>query len=142
MDIKLKIYDMLDDAGINVSYADLVLARLDGLGFCAESHHVFTIGFAIMKSYISLKSSCNFITIPQELVMTLVDFSVADVLSCVNASGYLHTYFSDDTPIKSVDIGDTSVSFDYSCSSSIDNFIDALNSNCREAIVCFRRLRW
>lgn len=142
MDIKLQIYSMLDDSNVNSSFADLVLSRLDGLGFSPESHHVFTIGFAIIKTFVNLNCSCNLSAFPQELIPVLVDLSTADVLSSINACSHFQTYFDDDTPIKSVAIGDTSVSFDYSSCESVDNFINALICNSKEAIVCFRKLRW
>lgn len=146
MEVKSQLYSMLASADIDLFIVDDVLSRLQSFGYSPCESDVFTIGFSILKTITSTKNSCALIFIPPELHFSIVDCSCAEILLALKISNKLLSSISLDDNVKSISIGDTSISFDNSSTSSFlnsfDALIDKLFSRGECDVLCFRRLHW
>lgn len=133
MEVKLQVYDMLSDTSIELELVDLLLSRLESFGIELTVDDSFLVGFSIMKSHQAILNFCGIIRVPSELYSTVVDLTVADILSSFKVNGRI------DYSVSSVNIGDTSVSFSSNC---IDDIISQLQINGKDELVCFRKVRW
>lgn len=134
MEIKLKIYEMLADTQVELELVDLLLSRLECFSIELSDSDCFLVVFSLIKSYTEILNFCGVISVPKELYYTLVDLSIADILTSFKACNKLG--FED---VSSVKIGDTSVTFN---GDNIDNVIYKFYSNGKDELVCYRKLRW
>lgn len=133
MEVKLQVYEMLSGTSIELEVLDLLVSRLASFGVELTVEDSFLVGFSLMKSHQAIINFCGIIYIPKELYCTVVDLTIADILASFKANGKL------DYSVSSVNIGDTSVSFNSNC---IDDIISQLQINGKDELVCFRKVHW
>lgn len=143
MEIKTKIYNMIEAYNINFKIVDDILDYIESMGYIPIDNDVFTIGFAILKIDSKIKNTCAITLIPDELHFAFVELCLAEILSSFKATGKLNLAFNLGENIKTVNIGDTSVTFDLSSADiSLQNLIDLLFEKGEVEILCYRKLRW
>lgn len=141
--IKSKVYNIVSDYKIEYKVVNDVLDYFESLGYVTVDDDAFLIGFSIIKIYFKIKNICGINVIPDELNYAFVELSVAEILTSLKASGKLNQCFNLGDNVKTVNIGDTSVTFDLSnAEKSIQNLIDVLSEKGELEVLCYRKLRW
>lgn len=148
IDVKNKVYEMVsastvDTLIIDIKLIDNIFERLISFGYEPKGNDIFTIGFIIIKVDNNVKNICNISTIPTELFTNIVDMCVGEILYNFLSCGKLEDIF-DLNEVKTLNIGDTSVTFDNSISitQQINNLIDNLLHSAERGLLCYRKLRW
>lgn len=126
------------------SLKELVEQRLSGFGFVVDKLDCGEILYCIEKVENRIKNSCNTDVVPTGLLEVATDMVCGEFLNWKNAVGQLGESFSVDAAVKTVQAGDTSVSFDTSMSQSgkFCEFIKYLRSSGEGDLACYRRLKW
>lgn len=137
------VYEVLKDYGIGNRIGDLVIFYLKGLGYESSEIEGFLIGYGIVRVWQKIINVCGILEIPEELESVWVELSVAEILTRLKACGKLGDSFELGDNVKSVSMGDTSVTFDASFSEkSVQTFIDKLLEKGELEILCYRKLKW
>lgn len=148
MDVRTKVYDMVSqsdvDSIVDGKLINDVFYRLIGFGYTPTKSDVFTIGFSIIKVDNNIKNYCNITSIPYELYPTFVELCWVEILSILHSNGKLDEVFESNEVVKTVSIGDTSVTFDNtsSVSEQINNLIVNLTQQAERGVLCFRKVKW
>lgn len=125
--IEIRAGKLLETAGYALTDGDGALIRI-----CAEH-----AGQEIMNF-------CNLTEVPEELLLCAARLTAAEFLRLKKATGALIGFEGVDltVAVKSIQEGDTSVSFDNSSAEKrLDAWIEALES-CRRQLTAYRRLAW
>ncbi len=134
---------MIANYYIKFNIVDDIVSKLESMGYIIDENDVFTIGFAIMKTHTKIKNICGINSIPDELHFAFVELSLGDILHSLKASGKLNSIFNLGDGVKTVNIGDTSITFDASSADkSVDSLINCLLEKGELDILCYRKLRW
>jgi hypothetical protein len=127
---------------------DDVISRLQSLGYTPQDGDGWLINFAIDKAQWTIKNYCNITEIPNGLYKICVDMACGEFLLNKKNSGQL-TGFSvnlSETPLKSLQEGDTNVSFATEGINSADSqytaLIDWLLNYGKDQFVTYRRIKW
>ncbi len=149
IEIKDKVLEMVltstvDTLIIDIKFINDLFERLIAFGYEPTENDIFLVGFSIIKIDSNVKTFCNISNIPTELYTTIIDLCVAEILATLTSSGKLDSDFESNELVKSVNIGDTSVTFDTksSVSEQMNNLIDNLMVKAQRSVICYRKLRW
>lgn len=121
----------------------MVLERLISLG-CNGGSDLLAIDFCIQKVENHIKSYCNIAYIPDELIEIVVDRVCGEFLFSKKQIGQLDNTFNFEAAVKSVQAGDTNVSFDTTQSpeNRFDALLNYLQSRGEGDLICYRKIKW
>lgn len=128
--IAAKTTELLSTAGYKLAEGDSML-----------------IGIGAAHTEVEILHSCNLAAVPEELLTCASRLCAADFLRLKKAAGTLDGFSGIDltAAVKSIQEGDTSVSYDTTGTASaeqrLDAWISALDS-CRRQLIAYRRLAW
>lgn len=129
---------MLDDAK----------ARLQALGYEMQTGDEASLSLAVLKVMQYIKNECNVPAVPDGLEGAAVDMAVSEFLQVKK------TFHPDsitgldlDAAVKQIQTGDTSVTFangegSLTAEQRLDAYLQYLRTSGREALSCYRRIRW
>jgi len=122
-----------------------VIERLESFGYTIKETDNYIIAFSAQKVENTIKNECNVTVIPDGLINIAIDMICGEVLFTKKQTGQLEG-FSLETSLKSVQAGDTTVSFAVEGSMTpeqrLNNLISYLLSNGRGEFVCYRKIKW
>jgi hypothetical protein len=123
-----------------------VISRLESFGYTVTDADSWMIGFAVQKVESSIKNECNVTLIPDGIYYTAVDMACGETLFTKKQSGKLEG-FNLDAALKSVQAGDTTVTFAVGSGSMtpeqrLDSLLSYLMSNGRGEFACYRKIKW
>lgn len=141
MNEKIKL--LISNENISIEFIDLVLKRLEILGYeCVEGDE-FLIAFSIQKIENTIKNECNVTEIPDGLKYIAVDMICGEILLNKKQTNSLGDNFSIDSVLKSVKLGDTTVQLDdESDESKLNVLINHLINYGTDEFICYRKLKW
>ena len=124
---------------------ELVLRRLELLGYTATETDALAIAFSVQKAEFNIKNECNISEIPEELHHTLCDMSCGDFLAVKYHTGQLNLAELDlEGAISSISEGNVSITFDKSTTDEgkFNALVSALSTFGRGNVACYRRFKW
>lgn len=141
MNEKIKL--LISNENISIEFIDLVLKRLETLGYeCAEGDEFIT-AFSIQKIENTIKNECNVTEIPDGLKYIAVDMICGEILLNKKQTNLLGDNFSIDSALKSIKLGDTTVQLDdESDESKLNVLINHLINYGTDEFICYRKLKW
>ncbi len=122
----------------------MIVKRLEGLGYTAQPDDAWLIDFCKLKAENHILNTCNIISVPDGLTEIMVDMVCGEFLFCKKQAGQLGDSFVLETAVKSVQQGDTNVTFDGSQSpeSRLDSLLAHLRQGHMGDLLCYRKIRW
>lgn len=148
MDIRTKVYEMVSmsnvDTIIDGKFINDLFNLFIGFGYIPTKDDIFNISFSIVKVDSNIKNYCNITSIPNQIYPTILELCFCETLSMLYSSGKLDETLGLNDAVKTVNIGDTSVTFDNSTTASeqVNNLIVDLMQKAERSILCYRKLRW
>ncbi len=123
---------------------ELIVQRLASLGYTVTDADTWVIGFCKDKVENHIKNTCNITSIPEGLVEIAVDRVCGEFLFGKKQSGQLDGTFDFEAAVKSVQTGDTNVSFDVAQSpeNRFNTLLNYLQSRGEGDLVCYRKIKW
>lgn len=123
-----------------------VISRLESFGYTVTDGDSWMIGFAVQKVESSIKNECNVTLIPDGLYKVAVDMVCGEFLFTKKSTGKLEG-FNLDSALKSVQAGDTNVTFAVGQGSKtpeqrLDTLLSYLVGNGRGELACYRKIKW
>lgn len=141
---------ILNDSAFDDEFILLILKRLETLGYklTVNDNNVWLIAFSINEVVSHIKNFCNISAIPKELNHIVIERVAGKVLYNQKSTGQ-----SDDLPIdletavKSVQTGDTNVTFAIGEGSMTDEqrfdaIVSSLLNTGEGELICFRKIKW
>ncbi len=121
-----------------------VTERLKSLGYEVKEGDAWMLGFCTEKVENHIKNVCNITTIPDELINVEIDRICGEFLFNMKQVGKLDETFNLETAVKSIQTGDTNVSFDLGGSpeNRMDSLIGYLMTRGDGEFVCYRKVKW
>lgn len=121
-----------------------VKERLKSLGYEASKNDEVAINFALEKNLNSILRNCNQKVLPADLEVFLIDRVCGDFLYGLLNIGALDENFDIEAAVKSVQAGDTTVTFDNDDSNfkRLENLIEMLQNSGEREILCLRKMLW
>ena len=136
---------MKNNSSLSESFFEMVLKRLESLGYTLMESDSWAISFAIQKIENHINNSCNTTSIPDGLVHTAVDMVCGEFLLAKKQTGQLELGNLDlDGAITSIKEGDTQINFSDGTSDE-DKFQFMLNYLMHFGdgdLVCYRKIKW
>jgi len=122
-----------------------VKKRLESLGYIFVEDDAWVLGFIILKVEGHIKDQCNTLVVPEGLYQNAVDMVCGELLLGKKGSGQL-TGFDLEAAVKSIQEGDTNVTFAFgSGSSTPEERLDGLINFLLHSEVnysSYRKIRW
>lgn len=144
------ILAVLNDSAFDDEFILLILKRLGSLGYniTVNDNEVWLIAFSVSEVVSHIKNFCNISAIPKELNHIVIERVAGKVLYNQKSTGQ-----SDDLPIdletavKSVQTGDTNVTFAIGEGSMTDEqrfdaIVSSLLNTGEGELICFRKIKW
>lgn len=134
--------------GLEEAFAKKLLSRLDCFGYKVTESDDWCLSFSINKIINHIKNVCNIKTIPKELEELVIDKIVGELFFSKKQSNQLDLdSMKFDIAVKSLQMGDASISFATGEGSSTDEdklnaLINYLINKGEKDLICFRKLRW
>lgn len=120
-----------------------VMKRLESFGHTIQSNDGWMIAFAIQKTENHIKSVCNIIFVPDELMTKMVDTVCGEFLYNLQQTGKLDATFNADASLKQVKVGDATVELGGTGSTqSLDLLIKTLMNSGEGDLLCYRKIKW
>lgn len=144
-ELKQSIITALNTTSLSESFIEMILNRLDSLGYIVKEADAWMIGFAMQKVENTIKNECNISEIPDGLIHKAADMACGEFLFAKKQTGQLEIGDLDLTgAISSIKEGDTQVNFDNNDSDSdkIDVILNHLMNSGKGELVCYRKIRW
>lgn len=120
-----------------------ILKRLESFGYKPQKADSWILAFQIRKTYEDICSQCH--KFPPEFQSHGVDRVCGEFLLFLKQSGKLDlSLFSVDTAVKTVQAGDTSVTFDLanSAEAQLEALIVHLATSGKGELNCYRKMKW
>ena len=141
------IMTILGISSLDEQFIELVLKRLESLGYIIQDGDGWMIGFSVQKVENNIKNSCNTTSIPDGLKYTAVDMICGEFLFALKQTGKLNETFNLEAAVKQVQAGDTNVSFAIGEGSQtpeqrLNNLLTYLMTKGEGDFVCYRKIRW
>lgn len=136
---------MAESTSLSAPFYEAVLKRLVSFGFELKEDDGLGICFAMQKVENHIKNTCNIAAVPDGLFNVAVDMVCGEVLNARFLSGQLDLNALDlDGMIKSVSLGDTSVTFNEKGSdeAKLKELLSWLIYGREGDLVCYRKMRW
>lgn len=123
---------------------ELIIERLKSLGYEVKEDDSWLIGFCTEKVENHIKSTCNVTLVPDELKNAEVDRICGEFLFSMKQIGKLDAQFNLEAAVKSVQTGDTNISFDVGDSTEkrMNVLLHYLMTRGDGDFVCCRKVRW
>ncbi len=123
---------------------ETITERLMSLGYEAMDSDEWVLIFCMEVVKKDISNQCNMSTIPEGLVPSAIDMVCGRFLFEMRQSGRLYLGDLDlDGAITSIKQGDTSVTFDTTCSDeSKFNMLVSYLSDRKDDLLCYRRMYW
>lgn len=141
------IMTTLRSSSLDEQFIELVLKRLDSLGYTIQDGDGWMIGFSILKVENHIKNSCNTNDIPDGLKITAIDMICGEFLFAMKQTGKLNEIFDLEAAIKQVQTGDTNVTFAISDGTltpeqRLNALLSYLMTKGEGDFVCYRKIKW
>lgn len=144
------IVDTITKANENLepSFIEKVVQRLSSFGYKVVESDSWCLTFCIDKVFNKVKNSCNITDIPEGLTEVIVDKICGEFLFSKKQTNQLTMDNIDlDMAVKSIQEGDTNVTFAINEGSSTDeaklnSLINYLLNLSEGDLVCYRKLKW
>lgn len=123
---------------------ELIVQRLASFGYIVTDDDTWVIGFCKDMVENHIKNTCNITSIPEGLVEIAVDRVCGEFLFVKKQTGQLDTTFNIEMAVKSVQAGDTNVSFETTQSpeTRFDTLTSYLQSRGEGDLISYRKIRW
>ncbi len=133
----------MTDTSLTEPFYKMVLYRLLSLGYEPTDEDVWPLCFAMQKKETHVKNFCNISEVPASAYTILCDMVCGEFLSGLFQLNKL-TGFDVDKAVKTMSMGDTSVTFMDSDSgeSKVKALFDALLHGGEGDLICYRKLKW
>ena len=120
-----------------------VKLRLASLGYIFIAGDAWVLGFIIEKLENHIKSKCNTLEVPTGLYQSAVDMVVGEFLLGKKSNGQL-TGFNFETAVKSIQEGDTNVTFGSGSKTPEERFDELISFLMHSEVnySSYRRLKW
>lgn len=144
-ELKQSIITALNTTSLSESFIEMVLNRLDSLGYTVKEADAWMIGFAMQKVENTIKNECNISEIPDGLIHKAADMACGEFLFAKKQTGQLEIGDLDLTgAISSIKEGDTQINFDAGSSdeSRFNQLVNYLMNQGEGDLICFRKIRW
>lgn len=141
------IMTTLESSSLDEQFIELVLKRLESLGYTIQDGDGWMIGFSTQKVENHINNSCNTTSIPVGLKITAVDMICGEFLFAMKQTGKLNETFDLEAAVKQIQTGDTSVTFALGDGSStpeqrFDTFVNYLLNYGRDQFSVYRKIKW
>nr|WP_308742098.1 hypothetical protein [uncultured Anaerocolumna sp.] len=141
------IMTILGNSSLDEPFIELVLKRLESLGYTIQDGDGWMIGFSVQKVENHIKNSCNTSSVPDGLKYTAVDMVCGEFLFALKQTGKLNETFDLDAAVKQVQAGDTNVTFAIGDGSNtpeqrLNNLLAYLMTKGEGDFVCYRKIKW
>lgn len=141
------IMTILGNSSLDEQFIELVLKRLESLGYTIQDGDGWMIGFSTQKVEDHIMNSCNTSSIPDGLKFTAVDMICGEFLFTLKQTGKLNEAFDLEVAVKQVQTGDTNVIFALGDGSQtpeqrLNNLLSYLMTNGEGDFVCYRKIKW
>lgn len=141
------IMTILVNSSLDEQFIELVLKRLESLGYTIQDGDGWMIGFSTQKVENHIKNSCNTSSIPDGLKFTAVDMICGEFLFALKQTGKLNATFNLEAAVKQVQTGDTNVTFAIGDGSQtpeqrLNALLAYLMTNGEGDFVCYRKFKW
>lgn len=141
------IMTILGNSSLDEQFIELVLKRLESLGYTIQDGDGWMIGFSTQKVENHINNSCNTTSIPDGLKCTAVDMICGEFLFALKQTGKLNEAFDLEAAVKQVQTGDTNVTFAVGEGSQtpeqrLNALLSYLMTNGEGDFVCYRKIRW
>ena len=119
-----------------------------GYNITVNDNEVWLIAFSVSDVVSHIKNICNISTIPKELNHIVIERAVGNVLYNVKSTGQSDNLPIDlETAVKSVQTGDTNVTFAIGEGSMTDEqrfdaIVSSLLNTGEGELICFRKIKW
>lgn len=127
---------------------DKAKERLQTLGYELQNGDEASLAFSVLKVMQSIKNECNVPAVPDGLLSVAVDMSVGEFLQVKKTFSPDSVAGLDlDMAVKQIQMGDTNIVFatgegSLTAEQRLDAFLQYLLNSGREALSCYRRVRW
>ncbi len=123
-----------------------VLERLESYKYTPKSTDLGTLAFSMRLVDTNIKNRCSISVVPEELLTCAVDRACGEVLFSLMQTGGLSNDFNLELAVKSVQTGDTNVSFATEKSLTqeqrLDTLIYSLRNSGEDDLKYYRKIRW
>ncbi len=124
-----------------------VKERLKSLGLENDADYRDLIEHALLSTYSSISNKCNTDRIDVSLDYIMTDRVCGEILFTMLKSGRLPATFDDESAIKSIQTGDTSITYAVgdgsdSTEGRLNQLINDLRTRGEEELLSYRKLRW
>lgn len=141
------IMTTLGNSSLDESFIEMVLKRLESLGYTIQDGNGWMIVFSVQKVENHIKNSCNTASVPDGLKYTAVDMVCGEFLFALKQTGKLNETFDLDAAVKQVQAGDTNVTFAIGDGSNtpeqrLNNLLAYLMTKGEGNFVCYRKIKW
>jgi hypothetical protein len=139
------IIQIVSGSSLSEQFLLSVLERLESLGYTIKETDSWMISFSVQKVENTIKNECNITSIPDGLFNIAIDMICGEILFTKKQTGQLEN-FNLETALKSVQSGDTTVTFAIESSMTpeqkLNNLISYLLTNERGEFTCYRKIKW
>lgn len=122
-----------------------VLERLESFGYTIKETDSWMIGFSVQKIENTIKNECNTSTVPDGLLNIAADMICGEFLFGKSQTGQLDD-FDFETALKTVQTGDTTVTYAVESSMTPEQRLNSLISHLlnygRGEFACYRKIKW
>jgi hypothetical protein len=139
--VKAQLATIITETSLSEDFYEMVLLRLESLGYTLELTDAWSIAFAIQKSENHYKNFCHISEIPEGLLHNLCERVCGEFLKAKYATGTL-SMDSIEKAIKSVSMGDTSITFNGDTELDFATLLESMISGEDGDLICYRRIKW
>ncbi len=139
--VKAEIATIITSTSLSEDFYEMVLLRLESLGYTLVATDSWPIAFAIQKSENHYKNFCHISEIPEGLLHNLCERVCAEFLKAKYATGTLDMD-SMEKALKSVTMGDTSITFNGDTELDFTTLLESMISGGDGDLICYRRIKW
>ncbi|MFI3175769.1 MAG: hypothetical protein R3Y53_11355 [Bacillota bacterium] len=141
-DLVHELHRGLSHTGLPLEFFEMVLQRLFMFRYKIVKEDSYALRFAVLIADQKVRTYCNIITIPKEVLPKLADISVGIFLEEKLQNGQLNLGDLDLSSVVAVKEGDTSVTFGASASDKISALFCGMTSVESGELSCYRKLKW
>ncbi len=137
------IMDLIQDTNISDEVVSNILQQLENFKVEVNESDFYIVAFAIRNVDSEIKNTINVIVLPAELNNIFVQRVCGEVFHAKYLRSELPENLSEETIIKQMSLGDSTVSYDTSKSENkLLGLINYLRSYGKGELLCYRKLTW
>ncbi len=141
-----EIANRVEGTCFDESLIERVLEMLESLSYKPQSADVLVIVLSMVRVDNDIKNKCNTLSVPRDLHVNAVERVCGEVLFSLQQTGKLLKVFDLEVAVKSVQTGDTNVTFatenTLTQEQRLDTLIAGLRGSGKDDIKCFRKIQW